>query len=112
MRFGVWDPHGNPGRRPKDRAAAVRGHPQENPGRRPKNRAGVVAVLLRCDCFGGTTHREVSALTRIPSSKRDKIINVAQNSAVWRSKLEEMLKWKRRKMVDRTCVEIEWSRSE
>ena len=46
MRFGVWDPHGNPGRRPKDRAAAVRGHPHENPRRRPKNRAEVVAVLL------------------------------------------------------------------
>ena len=46
IRFGVWDPHGNPGRRPKDRAAAVRGHPHENPGRRPQNRVGVVAVLL------------------------------------------------------------------
>ena len=33
MRFGVWDPHGNP-------------------GRRPKNRAVVVAVLLSRDCLG------------------------------------------------------------
>ena len=53
---------------------AVWGHPHENPGRRPKNRAAVVAVLLSRDCLGGTTHREVSAPTRIPSSKRDKII--------------------------------------
>ena len=36
VRFGVWDPLGNAGRRPKDRAAAVRGHPHENPGRRPQ----------------------------------------------------------------------------
>ena len=58
MRFGVWDPLGKLGRRPKDRAAAVRGHPHENPGRRPKNRAGVVvAGCCSCDCFGGTTHR-------------------------------------------------------
>ena len=53
---------------------AVWGHPQENPGRRPKNPAVVVAVLFSRDCFGGATHRGVSALTRIPSSKRDKII--------------------------------------
>ena len=25
----------------------------------------------------------------------------------WRYKLEEMINWKKRKMVDRTCVEIE-----
>ena len=50
---------------------AVRGRPWENPGRRPKNRAGVVvAVCCSCDCFGGATHREVSALTRIPSLQR------------------------------------------
>ena len=55
---------------------AVWGHPQENPGRRPKNRAVIVAVLLSRDCFGATTHRGVSALTRTPSSKRDKIISL------------------------------------
>ena len=30
---------------------------------------------------------------------------MAQNSTVWRSKLEEMISWKKRKMVDRTCVD-------
>ena len=29
---------------------------------------------------------------------------MAQNSAVWRPKLEEMINWKTQKMVDRTCV--------
>ena len=57
-------------------STAVRGHPHENPGRQPKNRAVVVAVLLSRDCFGGTTHREVSALSRIPSLMRDKVIIV------------------------------------
>ena len=34
-------------------------------------------------------------------------VNVAQNSTVWRSKLEEMIIWIKQKMVDRRCVEIE-----
>ena len=45
MRFGVWDPHGNPGRRPKDRAQRF-GVIGMKTGRRPKNRAEAVAVLL------------------------------------------------------------------
>ena len=52
----------NPRRRPKDRAAAPRTAPE------------LLQFCCSCDCFGGTKHREVSALTRIPSLKRDKII--------------------------------------
>ena len=59
---------------------AIWGHPQENPGRRPKNRSVVVAVLFCRDCFGGTTHREVSALIRILSSKKGKIIIISRMS--------------------------------
>ena len=32
---------------------------------------------------------------------------MVQNSAAWRSQLEEMINGKRRKIVDRTCVQIE-----
>ena len=32
---------------------------------------------------------------------------MVQNSAAWRSKWEEMINWKKRKMLDRTCVQIE-----
>ena len=59
-----------------DRRPSGSGSSVGKPGRRPKNRAGaVVAVCCSCDCFGGTTHREVSALTRIPSLKREKIVS-------------------------------------
>ena len=34
-------------------------------------------------------------------------VNVAQNSTVWRSKLEEMIIGKKQKMVDRKSVPIE-----
>ena len=37
----------------------------------------------------------------------DEWVKVAQNNIVWRSKLEEIINRKKRKMVDRTCVEIE-----
>ena len=37
----------------------------------------------------------------------DEWVKLAQNSTVWRFKLEEMISWKKCKMVDRTCVEIE-----
>ena len=59
---------------------AVRG---SSVGKRPKNRAGVVvAGCCSCDCFGGTAHREVSALTRIPSLKRDKISIIVSATAI------------------------------
>ena len=37
----------------------------------------------------------------------DEWVNIAQNSTVWRSKLEEMINWKKTENVDRTCVEKE-----
>ena len=36
MRFGVWDPHGNPGRRPKDRAQRFGVIRRKTPGADPR----------------------------------------------------------------------------
>ena len=50
MRFGVWDPQENPGRRPKDRASGlgcvIR---MKTPGNRPKNRYR--ATSRDCNCL-------------------------------------------------------------
>ena len=50
----------------------------KTPGAGPRTAPGLLQFCCRCDCFGGTTHRGVSALTRIPSSKRDKISHLSQ----------------------------------
>ena len=34
-------------------------------------------------------------------------VKLAQNNEMWRSRMEEMIDWKKRKMVDRTCVQIQ-----
>ena len=71
MRFGVWDPHENPGRRPKDRANALGcGIRMKTPGAVPKT--GLFRALARLTVFRlPTTLSPTTSDTQKESSSQD-----------------------------------------